>query len=237
MATYLILSRISPQAFDELNSVSATLALFHEDVLHDFNAGLNDLTEQAFRRSIGLNPTPPRIHWMHARMLLYIGEPHEAELEMRQVLATNPDKIKALAYLVDFLYYQGKLDEAEPIVDRAVQLARDSGDDVPQLLAAFGYASRKEPGKIDRRVFQYRPERFIDGDGACWIGGIYALLGDREHALIWLKRAAALGYVNYPWFERDKNYDSLRADPEYQTIMSGLRQRWEAYKEEFGTAR
>jgi len=39
--------------------------------------------------------------------------------------------------------------------------------------------------------------------------------------------------VNYPWFERDKNFDSLRADPEYQTIMAGIRERWESYMKEF----
>ena len=52
----------------------------------------------------------------------------------------------------------------------------------------------------------------------------------------WLKRTVALGDVNYPWFERDKNYDSLRSDPEYQSIMAGVRQRWEAYKKEFDAA-
>ena len=57
---------------------------------------------------------------------------------------------------------------------------------------------------------------------------------ERQLALEWLKRTVALGDVNYPWFERDKNYDSLRADPEYQKIMAGVRQRWEAYKKEFG---
>jgi len=43
--------------------------------------------------------------------------------------------------------------------------------------------------------------------------------------------------VNYPWFERGKNYDGLRADPEYQTIMAGVWQRWENYKNEFDVAR
>ena len=42
--------------------------------------------------------------------------------------------------------------------------------------------------------------------------------------------------MNYPWFERDKNLESLRADAEYQAIMAGVRKRWEAYKKEFDTA-
>ncbi len=197
-----------------------------------YYAGLNDLAEKAWSRVVTLNPTP-QPHWMHARMLLYSGKAKDAEEEMRSVVAVNPDQFKALGYLGMILYYEGKLDEAESKLDRAVVLGHDSEDDSARLLAAFLYASRGQKAKIDARLLQYRPEQIIDGDAAYWAGGIHALLGDRQTALDWLKRTVALGNVNYPWFERDKNYDTLRADPEYQTIMAGVRQRWEAYKKEF----
>jgi hypothetical protein len=134
------------------------------------------------------------------------------------------------------LYYEDKLDEAQFNLDRSLVLSGNSGDDVPRIVAAFLYASRNQRDKIDSRLFQYNPEQVIDGDEAYWLGGIYTLLGDRQHALDWLKRTVALGDVNYPWFERDKNYDRLRSDPEYQSIMAGVRQRWEAYKKEFEAA-
>ncbi len=201
-----------------------------------YYAGLNGLSGQAWDRVVALNPIP-QPHWMHARMLLYGGNAEDAEREMRSVVAANPDQFKALAYLGMILYYEDKLDEAERTLDRAVLLGRDSREDTPLLLAAFLYASRGQREKIDARLLQYRPEQIIDGDAAYWTGGIYALLGDKQRALLWLKRTVALGDVNYPWFERDKNYVSLHADPEYQTIMAGVRQRWEAYKEDFDTAR
>jgi serine/threonine protein kinase/tetratricopeptide (TPR) repeat protein len=197
-----------------------------------YYAGLNELAEQAWGRVVTLNPTPqPR--WMHARTLLYSGKAKDAEEEMRSVVAANPDQFKALAYFGVVLYYEGKLDEAEVNLDRAVLLGHESKDDTARMLAGFPYASRGQKEKIDPRLFQYHPEQIIDGDAAYWIGGIYALLGDRQNALLWLQRTAALGDVNYPWFERDKNYDSLRSDPEYQKIMAGIRQRWQAYKQEF----
>jgi serine/threonine protein kinase/tetratricopeptide (TPR) repeat protein len=199
-------------------------------------SGLNDLAQQAWGRVVTLNPTP-QPHWMQARTLLYSGKAKAAEEEMRSVVAANPDQFKALAYLGTVLYYEGKLDEAEPYLDRAVLLGQDSGDDSARLLAGFLYASRGQREKIDPRLFEYRPEQIIDGDAAYWLGGIYALLGDRQRALDWLKRTVALGDVNYPWFQRDKNYDNLRADSEYQTVMAGVQQRWEAYKKEFDVAR
>jgi tetratricopeptide (TPR) repeat protein len=170
---------------------------------------------------------------MHSRMLLYLGRTQQAEQIMRQVVAQNPDQYKALAYFGGVLYYEGKLDEAETTLDRAVQLTGNSGDNTAPIMAAFVYATRKKPEKIDRQLLQYRPAEVIDGDAAYWVGGIYALLGNRSAALEWLRRTVALGDVNYPWFERDKNYDSLRADPEYQKIMADIRQRWESYKNEF----
>jgi eukaryotic-like serine/threonine-protein kinase len=201
-----------------------------------YYAGLNELAEQNYRKLLEINPAPLQPHWMHARMLLYCGKALQAEKEMRQVVAANPDQFKALGYFGLVLYYEGKLEEAEPNLNHAVVLSRDSSDDTPRMIAGFVYASRNQRGRIDRRILQYRPEQLVDGDSAYWVGGIYALLGERQQALDWLKRAVALGDVNYPWFARDKNYDSLRSDPEYQSIMAGVRQRWEAYKKEFDPA-
>ena len=199
-------------------------------------AGLDDLAEKAYRRSVELNPTTTRIHWMHARMLLYVGRAPEAEQEMRQALAENPNHFKAMAFLGKFLYYQGKLEEAEPVLKRSVELGRGSGEDSTLIMAAFLYASRGQRDKIDPKLLRSRPQDVIDGDYAYWTGGIHALLGEREQALAWLRRAVDLGNHNYPWFQKDKNYDSLRGDPEYQRIMGEVRQHWEQYKQAFGAS-
>jgi serine/threonine-protein kinase len=199
-------------------------------------AGLDDAAEKAYRRSVELNPTTTRIHWMHGRMLLYVGRAPEAEQEMRQALAENPNQFKAMAFLGEFLYYQGKLDEAEPVLKRAVELSGNNSDNSAQLLAAFLYASRGQRDKIDPKILSVRPAEVIDGDVAYWIGGIHALLGDRDQALAWLRRAVEVGNHNYPWFQRDKNYDKLRGDPEYQSIMEEVRRHWEVYKQTFGAA-
>jgi hypothetical protein len=49
-----------------------------------------------------------------------------------------------------------------------------------------------------------------------------------------------VGNHNYPWFQKgknkDKNYDSLRGNPEYQRIMAEVRQHWEQYKQMFGVS-
>jgi len=192
--------------------------------------GLLDLAEQSYDRSLEFNPTTIRIHWMHARMHLFQGRPEESEQEMRRVLAANPDQFKAMAYLGEFLYYQDKLDEADKYLTKAAELGKNSGDDAPPILAAFLYASRGQRDRIDPSVFRHKVSEIVDGDGAYWLGGIYAMLGERQQALTWLRRAVALGNHNYPWFQRDENYNSLRGDAEYQKIMEGVRGHLEEYR-------
>jgi len=198
-----------------------------------YYAGLGELAEQGYRRVVEINPMPPQEHWMHARMLMYLGRISEAEEELHQVLSKNPNQFKALAYFGALLYYEGKLDEAVPVLERAVQLSEGSSDETARIMAAFLYASRNERSKIAPQIFRDEPSRVVDGDQAYWTGGVYALLGDKRNALLWLRRTVELGNVNYPWFQRDKNYDSLRGDPEYQAIMADVKKRWEAYRSEF----
>jgi Flp pilus assembly protein TadD len=197
-------------------------------------AGLVELAEQAYRRSVELNPATPRIHWMHGRMLLYVDRAHDAELEMRQAIAVSPNQYRVATFLGEFLYYQGKLDEAETFLVRSIELRSGSSDDAPLIMAAFLYASRGERDKIDASLFKLRPEQVIDGDVAYWLGGIYALLDEKETALTWLHRTDELGNHNYPWFQRDKNWNKLRSDAGYQRILADIKGHWERYRGEFG---
>jgi len=199
-------------------------------------AGLNDFAERAYRHSLELDPTTPRIYWMHSRMLLYLGKVQEAEQGVRQALALHPEQFKAMAFLGEFLYYQGKFDEAEPFLKRAVELSRSSGEWSPPLLAGYLYAARGERDKIDPDVFTEKPENVADGDRAYWIGSIYALLGDKAHALGWLRRTIDLGNHNYPWFVRDKNWDKLRGNHEYERMLAEVRNYADRYQQEFGAS-
>jgi eukaryotic-like serine/threonine-protein kinase len=199
-------------------------------------AGLIDLAEAAFRRNRDLDPSPPQIYWMHGRMLLYQGKAREAEEEVRRALERYPDQFKLQTFLGYFLYYQGKSDEALPVLDRTLQARGAQAEDELIIITAMVHASRGERDKIDPRFFRYKPEETVDGDTAEWIGSVYALLGDKATALVWLRRAVAVGDHNYPWFQRDKNWDKLRGDREFERIMSEVEGYWKHYKELFASA-
>jgi TolB-like protein/Flp pilus assembly protein TadD/predicted Ser/Thr protein kinase len=191
-------------------------------------AGLLELAEESYRRAETLNPTSRRLRWMHARMLLYLGRTPEATREMS--FARTLDHAKAQAYLGKFLYYEGRLDEAERVFAAALRLNETLQERAVPTHAAFLFAARGERHRIDPMIFTLRTEQSFDGDQAYWLGGIFALLGEKERALAWLRRAVELGNHNYPWFSRDRNYDRLRGEPEYETIIAGVRHQWERYR-------
>ena len=197
-------------------------------------AGLTDLAEFGFRRGRDLDPTPAQAYWMHGRMLLYQGKAHEAEEEVRRALQRYPDQFKLLTFLGYFLYYQGNTGDAQTFIRRATQSAGADADEEPLVISAMLYASRGERDKIDPRIFRFKPQEVVDGDLAEWIGAVYALLGDKEPALAWLRQSVQRGNHNYPWFQRDKNWDKLRADPEFQRIMSEVEGYWKSYRDQFG---
>jgi tetratricopeptide (TPR) repeat protein len=211
---------------------NSALAWKHLGYIYHY-AGLIDLAEAAFRRDRDLDPTPPQPYWMHGRMLLYQGKAHEAEQEVRRALERYPNQFKLLTFLGDFLYYQGKTEEAEPLVERASKLAGTQADEEPMVFSAIVHASRGERDHIDPRIFRYKPEEVVDGNLAEWIGAVYALLGEKQSALAWLKRAVQLGDHNFPWFQRDRNWDKLRGDSEFQRIMGEVEGYWKHYNELF----
>ncbi|HEY7353488.1 MAG TPA: tetratricopeptide repeat protein, partial [Terriglobales bacterium] len=182
-----------------------------------------------------LNPSPPRIYWMYGRMLLYEGKAHEAAEQTRAALQRTPQQFKLMGFLGYFLYYEGKYEEAEQWINKSVELRGGSGDDAPLIFSAYLHAMRGERDKIDPDVLAYRPEQIVDGDLAEWVGSVYALLGDKETALAFLRRAVSLGNHNYPWFQRDKNWEKLHGNPEYEQLMREVEGYWRQYMREFAT--
>src|SRR3954469_4758353 len=197
-------------------------------------AGLTDLAEAAFRRGRDLDPVLPQAYWMHGRMLLYQGKAHEAEEEVRRALERFPNHFKLLMFLGYFQYYEGKTDEGILALDRSLEVSRGSSDEEPIIIAGILHASRGERDKIDARIFQLKPEEIVDGDLAEWIGAIYVQLGEKGKALACLRQAVRRGNHNYPWFQRDKSWDKLRGDPEFERVMSEVEGYWKHYTDLFG---
>jgi hypothetical protein len=168
---------------------------------------------------------------------LYQGRVHEAVEQTRAAVERTPQQFKLVGFLGYFLYYEGNYDESERWLRKSIELRGGQGDDAPLIFSAYLHAMRGERDKIEPEVLRYRPEQIVDGDLAEWVGGVYALLGEKATALAFLRRAVALGDHNFPWFQRDKNWDKLRSDPEYERLMREVEGYWKQYVQEFGSTK
>ncbi|HYW70106.1 MAG TPA: hypothetical protein VE961_03670, partial [Pyrinomonadaceae bacterium] len=86
------------------------------------------------------------------------------------------------------------------------------------FLSALGFSDEARAQITD----EVKEAANIDHDVAYWLASAYAIEGERDEALKWLRRAIELGNENRAWFERDQNWDTLRKDPEYQQIIQSI---------------
>ena len=130
---------------------------------------------------------------------------------MRRVLAAHPDQFKAMAYLGEFL--SNKIRVTRQIFHNR-RAPTNSGAIGDVALSSFSFLNACSGGeKKLTLLIPCKPDRSslvtMRTDRRC----IRSLLGERQQAIAWLRRAVQVGNHNYPWFRRDKNWDSLRNDP------------------------
>ena len=62
-------------------------------------------------------------------------------------------------------------------------------------------------------------------------GEAWALIGDTRAALGWLRRATALGFINYPFLaEFDRHLAGIRHTPEFQAYLAEVKVRYDAFE-------
>jgi serine/threonine-protein kinase len=196
--------------------------------------GLYEEALQQYSTRITLFPVAaPEGYSGRGRIYGYMGQFDKALAEFKKGLAIEPEHTGLRSFLAITLYFMG--DEAAAIESLKETLA--SNPDVQYarffLAMCLTKTGRRDEARqlIDDRMVAYAE---ADGDGAYWLGSVYALLGEKDEANNWLHRATKIGYENYPWFSRDPNLNLLRQDPRFIELLAGLRGRWEQLKQEVG---
>jgi serine/threonine-protein kinase len=175
-----------------------------------------------FDRMIRLNPAERVVaSYNRARIFTYQGDYDQALAELDHGTAVEPDHPLIRTFRARTLYYHG-----EPT--KAAEILEDVLEQHPQLdgirpiyatfLSALGFSEEARAQLTDEVIKTAN----TDHDIAYWLASAYAMEGEREEALKWLRRAIELGNENRPWFERDRNWQSLRNDPEYQQILDSI---------------
>jgi len=161
---------------------------------------------------------------------LYLGE-YEKFL---QSLPVN-DSVYILFYHGFAEYYMNNREQAAQDFDRAFE--RDPSLLPADVGKALSYSIRHDnasglkllqqtEGKIEERGVS-------DAEGIYKVAQAYAVLGDKVSALHMLRHSIGGGFFPYPYFVSDPLLQSLRDEPEFQTLMKQALGRHEQFKAKF----
>ena len=181
-----------------------------------------DRAFRSFDRMVRLNPAERVVvSYNRARLLGYQGRYDDAFAELDQGAAIEPEHPLIRTFRARLLYYSGEPVKAAEILEKVLEQHPQLDGIRPiyaTFLSALGFSDEARAQLTD----EVTKTADTDHDVAYWLASAYALEGERDQALKWLRRAVELGNENKPWFRRDKNWDSLRSDPGYQTIVGSL---------------
>ena len=154
--------------------------------------------------------------WL-AEVLRYCGET-EASISLHlETLRTSPDFFPAHYHLAFSYIDAGRLDEAEIHREQAVRLSHENSLTLSLqgiLQAALGKDSAVRE-TLDK-LLRMKAEKYISGAN---IASVYAATGDEEKALEWLETALGERDPNLTWIRFDKEFDFLKQNPRFQTIL------------------
>ncbi|HEY0347271.1 MAG TPA: protein kinase [Pyrinomonadaceae bacterium] len=210
-------------AADELKREAPNDASIH--FIRGIVARLDGDYDKAMRsldRMLRLNPAERVVvAYNRARLLTYQGRYDEALAELDQGAAVEADHPLIKTFRARALYYRGDVVKAAEILEQVLE-NQPQLDGIRPIYATFLSALGFNEEARAQLTDEVKKTADTDHDVAYWLASAYAMEGERDEALKWLRRAIELGNENRPWFETDKNWDSLREDPEHQRIIGSI---------------
>ena len=178
---------------------------------------------RSFDRMVRLNPAETVVaSYNRARIFMYQRRWEDALQELDKGAAMEPDHPLIRTFRARVLFYRGEVVSAT----RLLQLVLENHpkmDGIRPILATFLAAQGKQQEAIELLTDRVREVAAADHDIAYWLGSAYALLGQKQQALEWLEAAIKLGQENYPWFESDPNWSSLRDDERFRALTGRVK--------------
>ncbi|HQZ98405.1 MAG TPA: protein kinase [Pyrinomonadaceae bacterium] len=194
---------------------------FVKGVMHRLDGEYSEALK-AYEKLARLDPAArPVAAYNSARIYIYKREFDKALEILDQAARSEPNHPMIRIFRSAVLYYQGKSDEAIAMMDKVLR-ENPRMDGIRPLYAEILAGS----GRPDEARAQLTEDALslsrADHDMAYWVGSTYAMLGEKDLAFKWINKAVRLGNQNKPYFETDKNLDSIRSDPRWAELMEKM---------------
>ena len=102
-----------------------------------FTAGRLPEATREFAKAESLNPDVPSLHSYYGKALLFTGDAEGASEAFRKELKANPNDYDANFQLASILAHRGQMQEARPLLERAVQVRPGSAEARDALANGF----------------------------------------------------------------------------------------------------
>jgi len=168
--------------------------------------------------AVELEPNALPLVVTHARGLYSARRHHEAAVAIERVVDVDPDNKLARALLASVYIELGRFDEA-------LELAADLAGSAPGGYSLTGVAlaragrTREARAEVNRLIEEAR-QRYVP---AYDIASVYAALGDKDDAFLWLDRAFSEPSALLGSLRADPVMEPLRGDPRYLEVERRLR--------------
>ena len=182
-----------------------------------YQTGRLDEAETENRKAFELDPFSPTINVFRG-MFFYYRRQYEAAIEeLCRTQELFPDYVAAPEILAQVYAASGRFDKAIAAEQKASELAQRDSATNPFLAYLYASAGRER----EARDILARVER--DGtEVLSKVATTYAALGDKDKAFEWLDRAVAAFEWNTLFLKVDHQFDSLRSDPRFQSLLRRL---------------
>jgi serine/threonine protein kinase/tetratricopeptide (TPR) repeat protein len=196
--------------------------------------GLFDKAIKYYSRAIDLDPMDPTYRGLRSTCYRNIGEFDKAIADIEEIRRMYPENLNLVLRQARFLLWDGRLDEADKLIDDVESIDPDIKD--IQYTRALVYALRgdKEPALeliegIER--FYYYHSLFSH---------IYAFSGMKDEAIRVIQDGIDMGYEKiktyiYTYLEliNDPYFVGLHNDPRFQEILRGQKEKYDVMSSKY----
>jgi len=194
------------------------------------DAGRTEQSESYIKRILEIDPFTPHNHWVIGWTRVTQGNFAAGLPYFEKTYTMDPgNPIWRLLYAHQ-LYLNGKMKEGDAVVNT---MDRETpGEMLTSMALLFRHAFRGDKKKAlshitDDMLLFGRWDELI----AWMLAQAYALLEEKEEALLWLDHAADRGFINYPFFnEIDPCLENIRGEARFKKLMKRVKKEWENFE-------
>ncbi|MFQ6109654.1 MAG: protein kinase, partial [Candidatus Aminicenantales bacterium] len=209
------------QAFQHALALNPSLADAHRNYSwYLFMAGKRDEALAEMKRAIEVDPLTPL--WLSDLAWQYwsLGRYEEAIDAARQALELDPNFDQALWNLGNLYAEQGRYEEAIALHQKLSTL---SPEWKWALVNTYCLAGRKDEARKMLANFLGGEPKPTGAWDAWFLVEIYASLGEKEEAFLWLESAFKERNSLLPWLRENPGYAPLRSDPRFQDVVRRMK--------------